>query len=75
MEDAALTVDLHFASFADYWDPFLLGQGPAGAYAAALPRDRQAALARRLRQRLLGEDADRAISLRARAWAVKGRAR
>jgi SAM-dependent methyltransferase len=68
VEDAALTVALPFASFDDYWRPFLLGQGPAGAYVAGLPGARQAELARRL----LGDVPDGAIDLHARAWAVKG---
>jgi SAM-dependent methyltransferase len=67
-----LTVTLHFATFEDYWEPFLLGQGPAGAYTTHLPKQRQTELARRLRQRLLGGGPDRAIEMRARAWAVKG---
>ncbi len=31
-----ITIELSFASFDDYWSPFLGGQGPAGAYAASL---------------------------------------
>jgi hypothetical protein len=27
-----LDITPRFESFADYWDPFLLGQGPAGSY-------------------------------------------
>jgi SAM-dependent methyltransferase len=70
--EAPLTVVLHFSSFDDYWAPFLLGQGPAGAYVANLPKDRQAALEQRLRKRLLGDRPDRAFDLQARVWAVKG---
>jgi SAM-dependent methyltransferase len=70
--EAPLTVTLHFATFEDYWEPFLLGQGPAGTYVAHLPKDRQAQLAQRLRQRLLAGGPDHPIALRARAWAVKG---
>jgi SAM-dependent methyltransferase len=72
VEEVSLTVPLHFSSFDDYWAPFLLGQGPAGAYMVTLSTERQAALEQRLRKRLLGVDPDRAIDLRARAWAVKG---
>jgi SAM-dependent methyltransferase len=70
--EAPLTVTLHFTTFDDYWEPFLLGQGPAGAYVAHLPEDRQAQLAQRLRQRLVGGGPDQPIEMRARAWAVKG---
>jgi ubiquinone/menaquinone biosynthesis C-methylase UbiE len=31
-----LTIDLAFASFHDYWEPLLCGQGPAGVYTASL---------------------------------------
>ena len=72
VEEQPLTIQLSFASFEDYWSPFLGGQGPAGAYAAALPEAERAALRARLRQRLLGDGQDRGITLQARAWAVKG---
>jgi SAM-dependent methyltransferase len=72
VQDAALTVALHFTSFDDYWDPFLLGQGPAGSYAAGLPEAQRQNLAERLRHRLIGNGPDRAIEIYARAWAVKG---
>ena len=72
VQEAPLTVPLSFASFDDYWAPFLLGQGPAGAHVAKLPEQRQRELAGRLRGRLLGGARDRPIEMRARAWAVKG---
>jgi len=72
VQEAPLTVTLHFASFDDYWAPFLLGQGPAGAYVASLPLDRQRALEQRLRTRLFGDGPDHPIDMHARAWAVKG---
>jgi len=70
--EVPLSIDQHFASFEDYWEPFLLGQGPAGAYVASLPEERRKALEERLRKRLLGDSSDGAIDLPARAWAVKG---
>jgi len=72
VQEEPLTVALHFASFDDYWAPFLLGQGPAGAYVARLPKDRQQALEQRLRKRLLGDGPDHPIDMQARVWAVKG---
>jgi SAM-dependent methyltransferase len=68
--DIAIATD--FTSFADYWSPFLLGQGPAGAYAAALPPDERDALGERLRRLVLGDRPDGAFSLEARAFAVRG---
>jgi SAM-dependent methyltransferase len=70
--EVALTIQMRFSSFDDYWSPFLGQQGPAGTYVATLsPRDREA-LRRQLRKRLLRNGADHAMALGARAWAVKG---
>jgi SAM-dependent methyltransferase len=72
VEEQPLTVDTSFPSFEDYWESFLGGQGPAGAYAASLSAARRDALRARIRQRLVGTGADHPIALRARAWAVRG---
>jgi hypothetical protein len=72
LDEQPITIDLSFESFDDYWRPFLGGQGPAGAYVTALPEPRQAALASRLRSRLLGARQDGPFELVGRAWAVKG---
>jgi SAM-dependent methyltransferase len=72
VSETALVIEMEFASFDDYWQPFLLGQGPAGSYAAGLSPDRQTNLRERLRKRLLGDGPDRKITMRARAWAAKG---
>jgi SAM-dependent methyltransferase len=71
VEEVPLVIETTFTSFDDYWRPFLDGQGPAGAYVASLPADRQDALAARLRERL-SPGASGEIRLQARAWAVKG---
>ena len=73
VETAELETEMTFASFADYWDPFLGGATATSSYAATLPEAEQAALASRLRERLLGAGPDRAFSLPTRAWAVRGR--
>jgi SAM-dependent methyltransferase len=70
--EEGLTIETRFASFADYWAPFLEKQGPAGAHVAALPGRQRGELEKRLRTRLLGEGPDRAFVLTARAWAVRG---
>jgi SAM-dependent methyltransferase len=72
VEEQPLTIRMEFESFDDYWAPFLGGQGPAGAYVASLPEAGRAALAERLRRRLAGAAPGRPLTLRARAWAVRG---
>jgi SAM-dependent methyltransferase len=67
----AVDVPTVFRDFDDYWQPFLGGQGPAGAYAVSLAPDRRAALAERLRSGLT-DRSDGPIELTARAWVVKG---
>ena len=72
VEEQPLTIRMSFSSFEDYWEPFLGGQGPAGAYVASLSETRRDALRTRIRQRLVGNNPDRPFALDARAWAVKG---
>ena len=67
-----LTIETHFTSFEDYWDPFLEKQGPAGACVALMEPADRAALRTRLRERLAGGTDSRGIRLSARAWAVRG---
>ncbi len=71
-EERPLDITMKFASFSDFWDPFMLGQGPAGAYVAKLPRDRVPRLADEVKRRLaLGSDSA-PFELQARVWAVRG---
>ena len=44
IESLPLTVQVGFASLADWWDPFTLGVGPAGAYVATLDEERRSVL-------------------------------
>ena len=74
VETAPLDLMAEFADFEDYWRPFLGGQGPAPAYAMSLTDEQRARLKTRLRS-ALPSAADGAISLRARAWAVRGATR
>ena len=71
VEVLPLSVDMAFADFDAYWQPFLGGQGPAGAYAMSLAQDERDALAGRIRSKLTPE-ADGSIRMMSRAWAVKG---
>jgi hypothetical protein len=63
-----------FATFDDYWRPFLGGQGPAPGYVASLAEDQRAALGGLVREHLPTQS-DGSIRLTARAWAVRGMAR
>ncbi|MEZ5292295.1 MAG: class I SAM-dependent methyltransferase [Vicinamibacterales bacterium] len=67
-----LVIETAFAGFDDYWRPFLEGEGPAGRQAAAMSPAARRALADALRRTLLGDGPDRAFTLPARAWAVRG---
>jgi len=70
VESSPLEITMRFASFDDFWNPFQLGQGPAGAYVSRLPRKRVLALREELRRRLGGPQGP--LSLPARLWAVRG---
>jgi SAM-dependent methyltransferase len=49
---AALTVSQHFATFEEWWAPYLLGVGPLGAYVATLDADHLGAVEARCRELL-----------------------
>jgi SAM-dependent methyltransferase len=66
-----IEIETRFPSFEDYWRPMLGGTGPAPSYVASLAAPRRAALESRLRENLRRE-ADGAITMTARAWAVRG---
>jgi SAM-dependent methyltransferase len=67
-----LTVEMPFSSFDDYWSPFLVGQGPAGSYIAAVSEHVRAAIMSKLRARFLGDGPDRPFTIHSRAWAIRG---
>ncbi len=69
----ALEIRTQFASFSDYWEPFLGGTGPAPSYVASLSEDQRAELRKRLERRLVGQSGGN-IELVARAWTVRGTA-
>ena len=68
VDEQPLTIEMKFASFDDYWQPFLCGQGPAGVYVSSLAESARHALESRLHERL----GDTGFRLKARAWAVSG---
>jgi len=69
IEAGALSVTVEHQTFEEWWEPFTLGVGPAGSYAAGLPADRRAKLRELCRLRLRDEP----FHVVARAWAARGR--
>jgi hypothetical protein len=65
---AELEAPFEAANFEEWWEPFLLGVGPAGQYVAGLDEEARAALRERCRTLLPG--APRAV-----AWAARGTVR
>ena len=68
IEEVALSVDVEHRSFDAWWEPFTLGVGPAGAYAAGLDAKRQARVRELCREMLPAAP----FVLTARAWAARG---
>ncbi len=64
-----LTVQVRYASFGEWWEPFTLGVGPAGAYVASLAPDRRAALREQCRHLLPAGP----VEISANAWAAVSR--
>ena len=69
IEEAVLTVRVEHATFEEWWEPFTLGVGPAGAYVARLPCGEREGLRERCRSLLPSPP----FTVSARAWAVRGR--
>jgi SAM-dependent methyltransferase len=72
VREQPLEVTTKFVSFADYWDAFLLGQGPAGSYTRSLDAAHARALRDAVRRRLAISTESAAFDLPARVWAVRG---
>jgi SAM-dependent methyltransferase len=68
IEETHLAVNVEHPTFEDWWEPFKLGVGPAGDYAARLDPKRQAQLRERCREMLPAAP----FVLTARAWAARG---
>jgi len=66
---ATLGIRVQHASFEQWWEPFTLGVGPAGAYVASLDQEHRAALREHCRQLLPAGH----VEVNAVAWAAKCR--
>jgi len=74
VEEQPLEIAMQFRSFDDFWQPFLTGQGPAGAYVERLAPERRIALRNQVKHLLPNGAQQGAFELRGRAWAVRGTA-
>ena len=68
IEETQLSVSVEHPSFEDWWEPFTLGVGPAGAHAARLDPEHQAQLRKHCEERLSAAP----FVLTALAWAARG---
>jgi SAM-dependent methyltransferase len=68
IEEAAVSVEVEHRSFDEWWEPFTLGVGPAGAFVARLGATEQDQLRELCRGRLPGAP----FVVSARAWAARG---
>jgi ubiquinone/menaquinone biosynthesis C-methylase UbiE len=68
IEESVLSVEVEHPSFEEWWEPFTLGVGPAGAYVMRLDSQRQARLRELCREML----APAPFVISARAWAARG---
>ena len=72
VQERSLEITTRFENFRDYWNAFLLKQGPAGTYAATLDRSRLQALRSEVKHRVGVSTEDQAFQLPARVWAARG---
>ncbi|HEY5659561.1 MAG TPA: class I SAM-dependent methyltransferase [Gaiellaceae bacterium] len=70
VEETPLPVHVQHPTFEEWWLPFTLGVGPAGAHYQQLDPAHQQALEQHLREQL-----GQPVELEARAWAARGIAR
>lgn len=68
VEETALSVSVEHPTFEEWWEPFTLGVGPAGAYVSGLDPQRQARLREHCRKAL----PDAPFVLTAQAWSARG---
>lgn len=68
VEETLLTVRLSFPTFEEWWEPFTLGVGPAGAYVNGLNQIERAGLVGALRE----EYGDGPLVVEAGAWTATG---
>jgi ubiquinone/menaquinone biosynthesis C-methylase UbiE len=73
ISETSLCIRMEFASFADYWAPYMGRDGPGAEYMATLNETERARLQDAVRAAYLDGERDGPRSYAALAWAVKGR--
>ena len=68
VEETALQVSVEHPTFEEWWEPFTLGVGPAGAYVAARDEDGRA----QLREACRAGFPDPPFVVTAQAWTARG---
>jgi hypothetical protein len=68
VEETALEVSVEHPTFDEWWEPFELGVGPAGAYVARLAPEQREQLREQCRSTLPPAP----FSIGARAWSARG---
>jgi SAM-dependent methyltransferase len=72
VEETALTIRMDYSDFADFWAPYLGGQGPAAGYVGGLGAVARDRLREAVRRAYLDGEPDGPRSYAATAWAVRG---
>jgi SAM-dependent methyltransferase len=72
IRETMLTIRMEFASFDDYWAPYIGKDGPAAQYVASLSPDQQDRLRDPVRNAYVDGEPDGPRSYAAVAWAVAG---
>jgi hypothetical protein len=67
VEESRLTVGVDYPSFEEWWTPYTLGVGPAGAYVAGLDDARRETLRQRCAELL----PDAPFTVSASAWCMR----
>jgi SAM-dependent methyltransferase len=72
VQRGSLTIRMNYASFDDYWEPLLGGQGPVGTYIVRVEEKLRERIKDAVRRAYCSGSPDGERSLTATAWAVRG---
>jgi SAM-dependent methyltransferase len=72
IQRGSITIRMDYASFEDYWQPLLGGQGPVGTYVTNLSADLRCRIEEAVKGAYCAGAPDGGRSLTATAWAVRG---